>query len=119
MNNLILIFSFCILGSLIANISNLIIIKNQPKEIFELIKISLYILPLQFLIGLAYSYYYSKGIIITSYVNLITFNYGFGIIISILINFFYFKKNLVFLDILSISFIILGISIYLLKFIKI
>lgn len=118
MNNILLILSFGILGSLFAQISNIIIIKSNSHSFLELLKISLMILPIQFIIGLLYSYYYSYGVSTINYANLLITNYGFGILLSICIQLFYFKKDLVITDIISVFLIILGILVYSFKFFK-
>lgn len=59
----------------------------------ELIKMSFYLLPLQYLVGLGYAFYYSKGINYLSYATLTVMAYPITIGMGILVGHFLFKHH--------------------------
>jgi hypothetical protein len=59
----------------------------------DLIKMSLYLLPLQYLIGLSYAFYYSKGINYLSYATLTVAAYPITISLGIVAGHFLFKSQ--------------------------
>jgi len=102
--------------SLIVNFINYYFAKMVNPTFFDLFKGALYMLPLQFIIGLSFAYYYSKGIEYLSFGVLSTIYYPITIGISIIISMFLFKNHSLSLyDILGIVFTLIGMTFFMLS----
>jgi len=98
---------------LIATISNLIVIKTELNNLKDILMISIYILPLQFLIGLFFTYYYNKSNEIgLSYPLVLIMVYGIGIGMALVSQYFILGKDIKLLDWVSMFIISFGIVVY-------
>jgi len=104
-----------ILAILLTSLINVIFIKYGGNDIKSITTIALYVLPLTFIQSSLFAYYYSVGSLTSKFGLLVLIAMSLTIVINFLIHFFYFKESVDKLDLLSISFITIGIIIYIYK----
>lgn len=108
--NYIPIILFAVFSTFFVSIINVYIIKNNIVENWDIIKITFFFLPLQFVISVLFSFYYIKGINYFTYPTLVIASYGFSICVSFVVNYYFLKKNNFDLfEIIGLIFIIIGI----------
>lgn len=111
-----LLFLSILFVSILLNISNIIVIKSSPNTIFDIIKIAFFILPIQFLVSIGFTYFYSSGSSLNiSYSNLILINYGFGLFSAFLVQVFYFQKSIHYIDLIAFSLMLISILLIVFK----
>lgn len=112
------IIIFGILSTLFVTFINLYFIKNNIVDTWEIIKVSMLLIPVQFITSLFFSFYYIKGIVYFSYPTLVVASYGFIIITSFVVNYYFLKKQSYdIMEILGVLLIIIGLSfIFYIKF---
>lgn len=87
-----LYFGLFAISSLV-NLVNFYFAKLENPSYMDLFKGALYMLPFQFLIGLGFAFYYSKGIKMLPFGLLTTIYYPITIGMSIIISLLFFKDN--------------------------
>jgi hypothetical protein len=108
-----------LIASIVTTISNLIIMKSNINGLYDIFKISLYLIPLQFIIAFLYTYYYNKGYISGyPYPLLIIMAYGAGIIFSIIAQYYILNKGIKFTDLVGMFIILCGIFFVVLERVK-
>jgi len=108
---------FIFLSLIIVNICVVIINSSfarlEDPNIYNILKISLYMLPLQFLVSIGYAYYYSNGISFLSYTTLTIMVYPISISLTLLVNFLFFKNHSFDLfEIIGIIFTLIGFAFF-------
>jgi len=102
--------------SVLVNFINYFFAKMESPTYIELFKMALYMLPLQFLVGLGFAFYYSKGIQFMPFALLSTIYYPVTIAVSVVVGMFFFKEQtLSTYDMLGIVFTVLGLSFFMLS----
>lgn len=87
------IYVVLLMVAMLVTTVNLIFAKTADPSVSDLMKLAVYTLPIQYLIGLGYAYYYSKGIETFSYATLSISAYPVLIAISVLAHVLFFKQH--------------------------
>lgn len=104
------IISFWVLSTIFVTFMNLYFIKNNITETWDIIKISFFLIPVQYITATLFSFYYVKGINHFSFPTLVVASYGLTISMSFVVNYFILKKtNYDLLEMIGVRFIIIGI----------
>lgn len=110
--NYLPIIIFAVLSTFLVSIINIYFIKNNIVETWDIIKVSFFFIPIQFLTSMLFSFYYIKGITYFTYPTLVIASYGFSIFVSFIVNYYFLKKNNFDLfEIIGLFFILIGIFI--------
>lgn len=107
-----ILFSVIILSFLVTFI-NASYAKMADNSTYDIFKMSLYLLPLQYLVSIGYAYYYSRGIQYLSYGTLTVSAYPITIGMGIIVGHFFFKNHsFTTYEILGTVFMIIGLCFF-------
>jgi len=102
--------------SLIVTFINMYFARLTDPTSLDLIKGAVYMLPLQFIVGLGFAFYYSKGIEYMSYGVLTAIYYPITISMGIFVSVVFFKNSsLTGLEIAGLGFTLIGMGFFLLS----
>jgi len=108
-----------IVGLLVVSVNSFFAKTINPTTL-DLVKLAIYTIPIQYLIGLGYAYYYSKGIEHYSYATLSVSAYPILIAISIIAHMLFFRGHIFSLnEILGLFFTGIGMFFFMMDKIKI
>lgn len=90
MNNFILLIPI----SMAVVFINFVFAKMNDSSIIDIIKVSIFLLPIQFLVGIGYAFYYANGIKYYSYATLAIASTPTTIALSLIISSFIMKNHI-------------------------